>query len=62
LRSYEKFNEVLVLIDDVRCFDPSISEYSDYPSVDFLVDWARRNSLEWHIEHDIFVAKSKSLS
>jgi len=58
----EKFNEVLVLIDDVRCFDPSISEYSDYPSVDFLVDWARRNSLEWHIEHDIFVAKSKSLS
>lgn len=52
------FERVAVLIDDVRCFDPSNPLYSDYPPLDHLVDWARRNNLIWHIEHDIFVARS----
>jgi hypothetical protein len=55
-----RFEKVAVLIDDMRCFDPSIPEYSDYPSLDYLVDWARKNRLAWNIEHDIFVAKSKA--
>lgn len=54
------FESVTVLIDDIRCFDPSVPLYADYPSIDYLVDWARRNGLRWHIEHDIFVAKSPS--
>lgn len=58
-KNLERFEKVAVLIDDIRCFDPSISEYKDYPSVDYLVDWARANNLYWHIEHDIFIAKSK---
>jgi hypothetical protein len=53
-----RFSRLSVLVDDVRCFDPSLPDYSSYPSVDFLVDWARRNKLKWHIEHDIFVATS----
>lgn len=53
-----RFAKVNVLVDDVRCFNPSLEEYSSYPSIDFLVDWARRNKLGWHIEHDIFVARS----
>lgn len=65
LKNIEKnlhhFEKVTVLIDDIRCFDPSIAEYRDYPDVDFLVDWCRRNNLRWHIEHDIFVAKSKNV-
>jgi hypothetical protein len=48
------------MIDDVRCFDPSVREYADYPPLDELVDWARANRLRWHIEHDIFVARSVS--
>jgi len=52
------FKKVAVLVDDIRCFNPKIPEYSDYPSVDLLVDWARANRLHWHIEHDIFVAKN----
>ncbi|MDD5329776.1 MAG: hypothetical protein PHX38_07215 [Sulfuricella sp.] len=52
------FESVTVLIDDIRCFDPSIPLYADYPDVNYLVDWARKNNLRWHIEHDIFVAKS----
>lgn len=54
------YDNVTVLIDDIRCFDPSIPGFADYPDVNFLVDWARKNNLHWHIEHDIFVAKSKA--
>jgi len=51
-----KFSKLTVLIDDIRCFNPAIEAFADYPSVDYLVDWARRVKLFWHIEHDIFVA------
>lgn len=54
-----RYDSVAVLIDDIRCFDPTNPLYKDYPDVDFLVGWARKNNLHWHIEHDIFVAKSK---
>ena len=52
------FKKVCVLIDDIRCFNPQITEYSTYPSVNILVAWANDNNLHWHIEHDIFVAKN----
>jgi hypothetical protein len=51
------FRSVCVLVDDVRCFGPSQESYVGYPSLDFLVDWARSYELRWHIEHDIFIAK-----
>jgi len=49
---------VAVLIDDIRCFDPSLPDYKDYPPLDDVVDWARRCGLKWSIEQDIFVAVS----
>ena len=49
------FNKITILIDDVRCFLPENSEYLDYPSIDYLVDWARRFNMSWRIEHDIFI-------
>lgn len=52
------FRNVCVMIDDVRCFNPELENYSSYPPLNVLVDWANSNSLKWHIEHDIFVAKS----
>jgi len=62
LSSIEKnishFEKTVILIDDVRCFNPSIKEYSDYPDLNFLVDWARNNNMHWTIEHDIFIAKT----
>jgi hypothetical protein len=58
-RSLHNFHRVCVLIDDIRCFNPQIEEYSSYPSLNKIVEWANINELEWHIEHDIFVAKSK---
>lgn len=54
------FSSVAVLIDDIRYFiNPSSHDFTGYPKIDLLVDWAKRNNLEWHIEHDIFVAKTK---
>ncbi len=54
-----RFDKVCVMIDDIRCFNPELDDYSSYPSLNALVDWANQNSLSWHIEHDIFIAKSK---
>ncbi len=54
------FNKVCVLIDNIRHFNPHQSEYSTYPATDVLVAWANQHNLVWHIEHDIFVAKTKS--
>jgi hypothetical protein len=52
------FSKVVIMIDDVRCFDPTIPDYADYPTRTYLVDWANRNQLSWTIEHDIFIIKS----
>ena len=51
----ENFTKLSILIDDIRLFLPESSNYSDYPSIDYLVDWARRLNMRWRIEHDIFI-------
>jgi hypothetical protein len=61
-RNLYLFDRVCVLIDDVRSFNPELDEYSSYPSLNALVDWANQNNLSWHIEQDIFIAKSKLAS
>jgi len=50
--NFYNFKKLSILIDDVRCF---LSSSSDYPSIDYLVDWARRFKMHWTIEHDIFI-------
>jgi hypothetical protein len=57
-RNLTQMSKIVVMVDDVRCFDPKNPEYSCYPPADFLVDWARKHNLTWHIEHDIFIAKN----
>ena len=52
----DRLNKVSIFIDDFRCFDPSKTEFSDYPERKVLVDWAVENGLVWTVEHDIFVA------
>ena len=58
-QNFDNFNKISILIDDVRCFLPNNSSYSDYPSIDYLVDWARRMNFNWRIEHDIFIMQKK---
>ena len=54
------FDKVSILVDDVRCFLPTNEDFTDYPSIDYLVDWARANKLTWRIEQDIFVMRNFS--
>lgn len=57
-RNIANMGNIVVMVDDIRLFDPGNPEFSAYPSVDFLVDWARKQNLTWYIEHDIFIAKN----
>jgi len=52
------FGRVSILIDDVRCFLSEAEDYRDYPSIDYLVDWARARGMTWRIEQDIFVIRN----
>ena len=53
------YSSTVVLIDDMRCFEPQNPEFPDYPSRNELVAWAVRNSFVWNIEHDIFIARTQ---
>ncbi len=48
-----------IFVDDVRCFNPENPEYATYPTINFLVDWARKLNLFWTIESDIFIATNR---
>ncbi len=52
------FGATSILIDDIRLFTGRVHAYGAYPTLDYLVDWARSNALHWHIEQDIFIAKN----
>ena len=52
------FQRVVVMVDDIRCFDPTLPGCSTYPTRTYLVEWAGKNGLSWIIEHDIFIAKN----
>lgn len=58
-KNLKRFANVAVLVDDIRLCGPAANtDYSGYPTLDELVDWARDNKLKWLIEHDIFVARN----
>jgi len=58
--SLSRFGHLSILIDDVRCFLPTAEDYGDYPSIDYLVDWARSRGFDWRIEQDIFIIRNWS--
>ena len=49
-----KFDRVNILVDDIRLFD---GKTQNYPNLNEIVDWARKNKSNWFIEHDIFITK-----
>ncbi len=50
----DRFSKIFVAIDDFRVFG---SQDGNYPSKFSLVEFCERNSLEWKVEHDIFMFK-----
>ena len=51
--SFKNFKKINILIDDIRFF---VSNFQNYPNINYLTDWCEKNNLEWKIEHDIFIA------
>lgn len=56
-QNISRFNNILICIDDIRLCG-SRHVYGDYPSLNYLVDFCREQSLSWGIEQDIFIMKS----
>jgi hypothetical protein len=59
-KNISNFKKMTIFIDDVRCFLSKLEEYNDYPSIDFLVNWSKKNKFLWKIEHDIFIIQNIS--
>lgn len=53
------YEQILVLIDDIRLFGTKNFNHKHYPSKEFLIKWANDLKLSWKIEHDIFIAKTQ---
>jgi hypothetical protein len=49
---------VTIFIDDVRCFSNPNQEYTSYPKLSELTEWAENSNFSWLIEHDILIFKS----
>lgn len=61
-KNLKNFSQVVILIDDVRyCANPEVHQFSGYPKLDVMVEWAKKNGLYWHIEHDTMVIKNREL-
>jgi len=56
-RHLKSWSAASVLVDDVRCFEPTHPDFRDYPDRNHLTHWAEEHGLTWAIEHDIFIAK-----
>lgn len=57
-RYLSSFESTVIAIDDIRLCG-KMHVYGSYPSLDYLVDWARSNHLSWSVEFDIFVATNR---
>lgn len=55
VRYMSNLGKIVVFVDDLRMFE-SATRSSEYPPLNFLVNWANLNGFSWKIEHDIFVA------
>jgi hypothetical protein len=54
-QNLKNFKNIKILIDDIRLFSLN---YHNYPNVSEIVDWCKKNQLQWTIEQDIFIAKN----
>ncbi len=55
-RHAHRFESLTIFVDDIRCFTPGSHRDRNYPLLEVLPDWCRRNGAHWKIEQDIFIA------
>jgi hypothetical protein len=56
-RHLSNFSRVSIFIDDIRCFNPSLTDYISYPSVKELIEFANLNRFRVLFTKDICVMK-----
>jgi hypothetical protein len=53
-----RWTKTVVLIDDVHLFTGQKHIYGPYPPISEIMDWAKRHTLRYTIESDIFIASN----
>ena len=53
LRHIDRFDEIRLFIDDIRCMNPEIEEFSEYPSLNLVLNKIDGISADVSIQHDI---------
>jgi hypothetical protein len=53
LNHLERFDEIRLFIDDVRCMNPEIEDYIEYPSLSYVLKRLESFSSNISIQHDI---------
>lgn len=60
IKSYmDRLEPMRIFIDDVRCFLGGDPQYSSYPSLHTLLQWAGDQDMDWRIEAGILLLSSK---
>jgi len=52
------FPNMSIIIDDLRCFNPKISEYNMYPEIQYLLDFAKAQKFDLLLSRDMCIMKS----
>ncbi len=58
-RHFQRFENVKIFIDDIRCFSEGTHRDQSYPNIEVLPAWCEKFSFDWQIEHDIFIAAKR---
>lgn len=53
----DKFETLIVFIDDIRLFPRSVDEKNGYPQFQWLIEWCRDNGFRWELQNDILIAE-----
>jgi len=56
-RNLDKFQALVIFIDDVRLFPRSEEEDTGYPKFQWVIDWCKQNGFKWQIQNDILIAE-----
>jgi hypothetical protein len=56
-RNLDKFQALVIFIDDVRLFPRSDEEETGYPKFQWVTDWCKENGFKWQIQNDILIAE-----
>ncbi len=56
-KNIDKFEKLVIFIDDIRLFPRSDDQETGYPGFQWLVDWCTKNGFRWQIQNDILIAE-----